>query len=138
MPMAWQTGNIIFPTLNTRFRIGSMNKMFTAVAVLQLVSAGKLKLDDPVIKYLPKLPEQGARIKGDDQLVTEPYRRHRRFPAANLYRFRRYHAARATTFRDSTRAGYLTTCVIALAITSKPTFAIRARIDLSLKKFRCS
>jgi CubicO group peptidase (beta-lactamase class C family) len=40
-------------SLDTRFRMGSMNKMFTAVAILQLVSAGKLRLDDPLIKYLP-------------------------------------------------------------------------------------
>lgn len=40
-------------SLNTRFRMGSMNKMFTAVAVLQLVSARKVKLDYPVMKYLP-------------------------------------------------------------------------------------
>ncbi len=39
-------------TLQTRFRIGSMNKMFTAVAVLQLVQAGKVGLNDPVGKYL--------------------------------------------------------------------------------------
>jgi CubicO group peptidase (beta-lactamase class C family) len=39
-------------TLKTRFRIGSMNKMFTAVAVLQLVQAGKVGLNDPVGKYL--------------------------------------------------------------------------------------
>src|SRR5687768_4969180 len=39
-------------TLDTRFRIGSMNKMFTAVSILQLVQAGKIKLDDPVGKYL--------------------------------------------------------------------------------------
>src|ERR1700688_934062 len=32
-------------TVQTRFRVGSMNKMFTAVATLQLVQAGKLKLD---------------------------------------------------------------------------------------------
>ena len=30
-----------------------MNKMFTAVAILQLVSAGKLGLDDPLINFLP-------------------------------------------------------------------------------------
>ena len=39
-------------TLETRFRIGSMNKMFTAVATLQLVKAGKLTLDDPLGKHL--------------------------------------------------------------------------------------
>jgi CubicO group peptidase (beta-lactamase class C family) len=38
--------------LDTRFRIGSMNKMFTAVAVLQLVQAGKIKLTDPVGKHI--------------------------------------------------------------------------------------
>ena len=37
--------------LTTRFRIGSMNKMFTAVAVLQLAQAGKIKLTDPIGKY---------------------------------------------------------------------------------------
>jgi len=45
-------------TLNTRFRIGSMNKMFTAVAVLQLAQAGKLKLDDPLGKYLIDYPNK--------------------------------------------------------------------------------
>ena len=34
-------------TLDTKFRIGSMNKMFTATSVLQLVQAGKIKLTDP-------------------------------------------------------------------------------------------
>lgn len=43
-------------SLNTRFRMGSMNKMFTAVSVLQLVSAGKIKLDDPLVRYLPDYP----------------------------------------------------------------------------------
>jgi D-alanyl-D-alanine carboxypeptidase len=39
-------------TLETRFRIGSMNKMFTATSILQLAQAGKLGLDDRVGKYL--------------------------------------------------------------------------------------
>ena len=45
-------------TPTTRFRIGSMNKMFTAVAVLQLAQAGKLKLDDAFGKYLTDYPNQ--------------------------------------------------------------------------------
>jgi CubicO group peptidase (beta-lactamase class C family) len=43
-------------TLDTRFRIGSMNKMFTATAVLQLVQAGRVKLDAPLATYLPDYP----------------------------------------------------------------------------------
>jgi D-alanyl-D-alanine carboxypeptidase len=45
-------------TLPTRFRIGSMNKMFTAVAILQLVEAGKVKLTAPLSKYLPDYPNR--------------------------------------------------------------------------------
>lgn len=45
-------------TLNTKFRIGSMNKMFTATAVLQLVQAGKINLNDPLGKYLTDYPNK--------------------------------------------------------------------------------
>lgn len=45
-------------TTDTRFRLGSMNKMFTATAVLQLVSGGKLDLDTPIGKYLPDYPNK--------------------------------------------------------------------------------
>ncbi len=38
--------------VNTQFRIGSMNKMFTAVSIMQLVQAGKIQLNDPFGKYL--------------------------------------------------------------------------------------
>jgi CubicO group peptidase (beta-lactamase class C family) len=50
-------------TLSTRFRIGSMNKMFTATAVLQLVQAGKIKLEDPLGKYLPDYPNPAIATK---------------------------------------------------------------------------
>lgn len=40
-------------TPGTIYRIASISKLFTAVAVLQLRDQGKLKLDDPVEKYLP-------------------------------------------------------------------------------------
>jgi D-alanyl-D-alanine carboxypeptidase len=42
--------------LETKFRIGSMNKMFTAVSILQLVQAGKLSLGDPLGKWLKDYP----------------------------------------------------------------------------------
>ena len=37
------------------FRIASMTKSFTALAILQLRDAGKLRLDDAVQRYVPKL-----------------------------------------------------------------------------------
>ena len=39
----------------TVFRIASMSKSFTAVAILQLRDAGRLLLDDPVARYVPEL-----------------------------------------------------------------------------------
>jgi D-alanyl-D-alanine carboxypeptidase len=50
-------------TIRTRFRIGSMNKMFTAVAILQLVEAGKLKLTAPLGTYLPAYPNREVATK---------------------------------------------------------------------------
>jgi CubicO group peptidase (beta-lactamase class C family) len=43
-------------TVDTKFRIGSMNKMFTATAVMQLAQAGKLDLDKPFGAYLTDYP----------------------------------------------------------------------------------
>lgn len=42
-------------TLDTAFRIASMTKSFTALAVLKLRDEGKLSLEDPVSKYIPEL-----------------------------------------------------------------------------------
>jgi CubicO group peptidase (beta-lactamase class C family) len=57
--------------LKTRFRLGSMNKMFTAVATLQLVQAGKLDLKTPFGKYLTDYPNQDVASKVTiEQLLT--------------------------------------------------------------------
>lgn len=40
----------------TIFRLASVTKTFTAIAVLQLVESGKLKLDDTLSKYVPEFP----------------------------------------------------------------------------------
>jgi CubicO group peptidase (beta-lactamase class C family) len=44
------------------FRLGSITKQFTAVAVLQLVESGKVALSDPITKYLPDAPVHGKAI----------------------------------------------------------------------------
>src|SRR5271165_557614 len=41
-------------TPTTAFRIASMTKSFTALAILKLRDQGKLSLDDPVSKWLPE------------------------------------------------------------------------------------
>jgi CubicO group peptidase (beta-lactamase class C family) len=57
-------GNAV--TVDTPFKIGSMSKSFTALAVMQLVEAGKIELDAPVQQYLPEFrvadPEASKRI----------------------------------------------------------------------------
>jgi D-alanyl-D-alanine carboxypeptidase len=50
-------------TATTKFRIASNSKLFTAIAIMQLREEGKLRLDDPVVKYLPWFKAKPA---GDD------------------------------------------------------------------------
>jgi CubicO group peptidase (beta-lactamase class C family) len=44
--------------IDTKFNLGSMNKMFTAVAIMQLVEQGKIKLDGKIIDYIPDYPNK--------------------------------------------------------------------------------
>jgi D-alanyl-D-alanine carboxypeptidase len=53
----------IVNTIDTRFRIGSMNKMFTAVATLQLVQAAKIALDAPLGRYVTDYPNRDVATK---------------------------------------------------------------------------
>ncbi len=45
-------------TLETKFNLGSMNKMFTAVAIAQLAQKGRLKFDDTIAKVWPDYPNK--------------------------------------------------------------------------------
>ncbi|MEO8548733.1 MAG: serine hydrolase domain-containing protein, partial [Kofleriaceae bacterium] len=56
-------------TIDTVYRIGSVTKQFTAVAILQLVEQGKLALTDDVRKYVPAYPAHDPAIT-IDQLLT--------------------------------------------------------------------
>lgn len=57
-----------------RFRIASVTKSFTAVAVLRLVAAGRVALDAPIETYLPGVVRgtgEGAGIDGRDMTVRQ-------------------------------------------------------------------
>jgi CubicO group peptidase (beta-lactamase class C family) len=49
--------------VTTKFNLGSMNKMFTGVAVAQLAEQGKLSFNDTVGKYLPDYPNKAVAAK---------------------------------------------------------------------------
>lgn len=54
----WNAAN----TPETKFRIGSLTKQFTATAVLLLEAAGKLQVADPLGKHLPDTPPAWADV----------------------------------------------------------------------------
>ena len=91
LDQAWGTAdesNHISNTVDTQFCIGSMNKMFTAIAILQLVEQGKLALDRPIATYWPNYPNRdlASRVTvrellnhtgGTGDIFTPEYEAHR-------------------------------------------------------------
>ncbi len=64
--MEWHVPN----TTHTRFEIASMTKPMTAIAIMQLVEEGRVRLDGHVSDYLPFYPkETGDRITVDQLLA---------------------------------------------------------------------
>jgi CubicO group peptidase (beta-lactamase class C family) len=55
-----ETGAVV--TLDMLFRLGSTTKMFTAAALVKLAEEGKVKLDEPIGKYVPGLYPKIERI----------------------------------------------------------------------------
>lgn len=49
--------------IDTKFNLGSMNKMFTAIAIAQLVEKGKISYEDPLSKFLPDFPDKESAEK---------------------------------------------------------------------------
>ena len=56
--------------VETRFNLGSINKIFTKIAIAQLVSRGKLSFDDTVATHLPAYPNQEVAEKITIQQVA--------------------------------------------------------------------
>jgi CubicO group peptidase (beta-lactamase class C family) len=103
--------------VDTKFNLGSMNKMFTAVAIAQLVEAGKLSFEDTLAKVLPDYPNRQVAEKitvhqllthtaglGDffDNPDFRPYRERYVKPADYFPLF----AAKPLRFEPGARLGY--------------------------------
>ena len=102
--------------LNTQFRIGSMNKMFTAVSIMQLVQAGKLKLSDTVGKILTDYPNQDVANKvtvhhllthtgGTGDIFTPEYEAHR-LELKTLHDYVKLYGRRGLEFEPGSRWEY--------------------------------
>lgn len=57
-------------TRDTKFRMASHSKLFTATAIMQLREQGKIRLDDPVSEYLPWFEVRSA-DPGDPPITIE-------------------------------------------------------------------
>jgi CubicO group peptidase (beta-lactamase class C family) len=55
---------------DTKHRLGSITKQFTAMLVMQLVEQGKLKLDVPISTYLPDYPKKNGDVITLHHLLT--------------------------------------------------------------------
>jgi CubicO group peptidase (beta-lactamase class C family) len=102
--------------LDTKFRIGSMNKMFTAVSVLQLVEARKLSLDDSVGEVLAGYPNAEVASKvtlehlllhtgGTGDIFGPEYRAHR-LELKSLEDYLRLYGQRVPRFEPGSRFEY--------------------------------
>jgi CubicO group peptidase (beta-lactamase class C family) len=103
-------------TPDTQFCIGSMNKMFTAVAILQLVQQGKLSLDTPIATYWPDYPNHdlAAHVTirellnhtgGTGDIFTPDYEAHR-VETRILADYVKLFGSRPVTFEPGTRFEY--------------------------------
>jgi D-alanyl-D-alanine carboxypeptidase len=119
LQQAWgmaDTAKRIPNTTETQFCIGSMNKMFTAVAVLQLVQQGKLALDKPIATWWPDYPNHdlASRVTirellnhtgGTGDVFTADYEAHR-LETRTLADYIKLFGNRAVAFEPGTRMEY--------------------------------
>lgn len=91
-------------TAETVYQIGSVSKQFTAAAVMRLVEQDRVRLDDPLTKYLPDYPTRGHRVlvrhllhqtsgikefftvKGFDEMESGPPERYSRQNLIDLFK----------------------------------------------------
>ena len=69
------------------FRLYSMTRPITSLAALMLYEEGKLGLDDPVSRYLPKLANRRVFDDPDDPVMTRTHPATREMMVTDLIRF---------------------------------------------------
>ena len=89
-------------TLDAIFRIASMTKPITSLAVMQLAEQGRLSLDDPAEKYLPRLANLQVFDTFDAKTGATRYARRKRRPQSGTCS--RTPPASATTSRARSSA----------------------------------
>ncbi len=75
----------IAATPRTVYNVGSVSKAMTAVAVAKLIEQGRVRLDDPIQRYVPSFPDKGAPITLEHLVTHTSGIRHYRphdFPGA--------------------------------------------------------
>jgi CubicO group peptidase (beta-lactamase class C family) len=92
-------------TVDSVYRIASMTKSFTALAILRLRDDGRLRLDDPVDKYVPELAGLAYPTSDSPKLTIRLLLSHAGgFPEDNPWGDRQL-AIPAATFAEWLRAG---------------------------------
>src|SRR5207237_1535011 len=83
-------------TTDALFRIASMTKPVTSVALMQLVEQGRLGLDDPAEKYLPELA--GLKVFESFDAATGAYQVRPASRSPTVKHFLTHTSGRACTF----------------------------------------
>ncbi len=92
--LRWQQGygladleNFVPAKANTVYRLASVSKPITAVAVMQLVEKGKIDLDAPVQKYVPSFPQKSYPVTIRELLTHTSGIRHYKGDEENSTRY---------------------------------------------------
>jgi len=103
--------------IDTKFNLGSMNKMFTAVAILQLVEQGKISVEDKIIEHIPGYPNQEVAKKvtihqllthtsGIGDFFTQEYRKTAKHLLRELNDYLPLFVDQPLRFEPGTRSSY--------------------------------
>jgi len=98
---------------STIYRIASITKTFTALLLMQLVQEGKLKLDDPVEKYLPEIKKVNG-YESDEKITFQQLASH----TAGLQR--EPHMANSYSGTPDEWENSLISCIPYTSVISKP------------------